>query len=198
MCGGPFWPPRYGTSNCQSRLDIGFRWSTTNAGNLAIRRTEPGRRSCAVGLKTDRQAGPFVSMVQSAELSDCHHSSHLWPLNRPRIGCILAQPKMSAAPVIIGEIRGYVSAQRFFGEDNHVVQALPRDGTDHTLHVGSLPGRPRRGQHFLDLHILDLSAEVVIEDLVAIAQQISWNSIERKRLAQFVGPSIPPSDGRSR
>lgn len=70
-----------------------------------------------------------------------------------------------------------------------MVQAFAQNGANHPLDIGSLPGRSRGRRHLLNLHVLDLTAEVVAEDLVAILQQLSWYLIEGKPPPQLMrGP----------
>jgi hypothetical protein len=58
-------------------------------------------------------------------------------------------------------------------EHNHMVQALPPNGTNHPLNVSSLPGGARCAQHFVDAHASHLFSEVIAEDGIAIAQQVA-------------------------
>jgi hypothetical protein len=67
-------------------------------------------------------------------------------------------------------------------EHDHMVQALPPNGTNHRLDVGSLPGRARRGQNFADAHVSQLFSEVSAEDGVAVAQQVARELVEGKGL----------------
>ena len=42
-----------------------------------------------------------------------------------------------------------VARQSGFTEYDHLIQALPPNGADHPLHIGSLPGRPERPEYRL-------------------------------------------------
>ena len=70
-------------------------------------------------------------------------------------------------------------------EHDHMVQALPPNGTDHPLDVRPLPGASRCRENFVDLHVCDLLAEFLPEDGVAIAQQIARGLLKRKRFPQL-------------
>jgi hypothetical protein len=71
-------------------------------------------------------------------------------------------------------------------EHDHMVQALPPNGTNHPLHVGSLPGGARRGQNFADAHVSHLVSEVSAEDGVAVAQQVARQLVKGKGLPQLL------------
>ena len=57
---------------------------------------------------------------------------------------------------------------------------------DHPLHVGSLPGGARRGQHFADAQVAHLFSEVSAEDDVPVAQQVAPELVEGKGLPQLL------------
>ncbi len=67
-----------------------------------------------------------------------------------------------------------------FVEDDHVVQALPPDGPDDPFDEGVLPRRARRGQHLLDAHDLDPTADYRPIHAVAIPDHVSWRCIPRE------------------
>jgi hypothetical protein len=53
-------------------------------------------------------------------------------------------------------------------EHDHMIEALASNGTNHPLHIRSLPRRSRRGQHFLDAQVTHLFSEVQAEDGIAV------------------------------
>ena len=63
-------------------------------------------------------------------------------------------------------------------EHDHMVQAVPPNGTNHPLDVGPLPRRARRGQHFFYAHVSHLFSEVRAEDGVPVAQQVARQLVE--------------------
>ena len=63
---------------------------------------------------------------------------------------------------------------------------LPPNGTNHPLHIGSLPGGAWRGQNFADAHVSHLFSEVLAEDGIAVAQQVARELVEGKRLPQLL------------
>jgi len=76
--------------------------------------------------------------------------------------------------------------QRGLVEDNHVVQTLPPNRSDQTLHVGPLPRRSWRRQHFPDAHFRNLSGEIFTKDAIPITQKITWRRVPWKRVAELL------------
>ena len=93
---------------------------------------------------------------------------------------------MRSRSVIVVEIRIEDSTERGFVEHDHMIEALAPNGTNHPLHVGSLPRGSRRGQHFLDAHVSDLSSELIAENSIAVAEQVAWELVEGKCLPQLL------------
>src|SRR5258708_29382343 len=79
-----------------------------------------------------------------------------------------------------------MARQAGFTEYDHVVEALPANGADHPLDIGSLPGRPWRREHLFDAHRLHLLHKVRSEDPIAIAQQIARRGLPGKGLPQLL------------
>jgi len=121
-------------------------------------------------------------MVQSAYLRDRHDSPCFRQLDRPRLGRILLQGKMRSRSVIVVEIQTKGSTERGLAEDDQVIEAFTPNGSDDALDVGSLPRRPRSGQHFPDSHGFGLLHEVSTENPISIAQQIARRGIPGKCL----------------
>jgi len=67
-----------------------------------------------------------------------------------------------------------------------MIEALTPNGTNYPLHVGSLPRRSRRGQHFVDAHVSHLFSELIAEDSIAVAQQVTRELVEGKGLPQLL------------
>jgi len=80
---------------------------------------------------------------------------------------------MSPGVVVVVEVGGQSPPQRGFTERDDMIQAVAANRADDALDIGSLPGRSRSGEHFLNAEILNLFGEVVAEDLIAIAPQRS-------------------------
>src|ERR1035438_3273088 len=81
-------------------------------------------------------------------------------------------------------------------ENDYMIEALASNGTNHPLHVSSLPRRARRGQHFLNTHVSHLFSEVVAEDRVAVAQQVARQLVKGKCLSQLLSRPFCSRVGR--
>jgi len=71
-------------------------------------------------------------------------------------------------------------------EHDHMIEALAPNGTNHPLHIGSLPRGSGRRQHFLNAHVSHLSSELSAEDSIAVAEQVARESVEGKCLPQLL------------
>ena len=67
-----------------------------------------------------------------------------------------------------------------------MIEALTPNGTNHPLHVGSLPRRARCGQHFMDAQVSHLFSEVKTENSIAVAQQVARTLVKGKCLPQLL------------
>lgn len=67
-----------------------------------------------------------------------------------------------------------------------MIEALAPNGSNHSLHIGSLPRRARCRQNFADAHISHLLSEVIAEDGIAAAQQVARELVKGKRLPQML------------
>src|SRR5215471_2095860 len=96
---------------------------------------------------------------------------------------------MCATPMIVVRESSEMARQAGFTEYDHVIQALPANGADHPLDIGSLPRRPGRREHLFDAHGLHLLHKILPEDRIAIAKQIARRGLPREGLAQLLsGP----------
>src|SRR6187549_916412 len=114
----------------------------------------------------------LVTMMESADFRHRNDSPHVRRLDRARYRCVLLQPQVRPAPMIVVHETLYVTGQAPLAEHDYVVQALAADGADDAFDISSLPGGTRCRQHLLDPHGFDLIHEIFPEDPVAIAQQI--------------------------
>ena len=71
-------------------------------------------------------------------------------------------------------------------ENDHMIEALTPNGPNHALDVGPLPGGARRGQYFADAHVSHLFSEVIAEDGIAVAEQVTQELVEGKSLPQLL------------
>jgi hypothetical protein len=71
-------------------------------------------------------------------------------------------------------------------EHDHMIEALTSNGTNHPLHIGSLPRRARCRQHFLDAHVSHLFSELLAEDGIAVTKQVTRELGKGKGLPQLL------------
>lgn len=84
-------------------------------------------------------------------------------------------------------------------KDDHMVETIPADATDHAFGIRILPGRVWRGFDLFDAHVLNAPAEVLAVDSVAVAQKEPWRRIVGERLNDLLGrPPIGPWGSRLR
>src|ERR1700745_3072805 len=96
---------------------------------------------------------------------------------------------MSSRSVIVIQVGSEGATERAFIEHEHMVQALPPNGTNHPRDVGPLPRGARRGHNFADAHVSHLVLEVLAEDSVAVAQQVARKLVKGKGFSQLLsGP----------
>ena len=74
-------------------------------------------------------------------------------------------------------------------EHDHMIETLAPNGTDHPLHIGSLPRGSRCRQHFADTHVSHLLSEIIAEDSIAVAKQVARELVKGKCVPQLLsGP----------
>ena len=67
-----------------------------------------------------------------------------------------------------------------------MIEALPTNGANDALYIGSLPRRTRCRQNFADAHVSHLFLEVMAEDRIAVAQQVAGKFGKGKGLPQLL------------
>src|SRR5215471_2092022 len=73
-----------------------------------------------------------------------------------------------------------------FIEHDHMIEALASNGSNHSLHIGSLPRGARCRQDFANAHVSHLFSEVIAEDPIAVPQQVTWELVKGKCLPQLL------------
>ena len=68
-----------------------------------------------------------------------------------------------------------------------MIEALPTNGANDALYIGSLPRRTRCRQNFADAHVSHLFLELMAEDRIAVAQQVAGRFVKGKGLPQLLG-----------
>ncbi|HYT21414.1 MAG TPA: hypothetical protein VEW05_14455 [Candidatus Polarisedimenticolia bacterium] len=67
-----------------------------------------------------------------------------------------------------------------------MIEALPTNGTDDALYIGSLPRRTWCRQNFADAQVSHLFLELMAEDRIAVAQQVAGRFGKGKGLPQLL------------
>ena len=68
-----------------------------------------------------------------------------------------------------------------------MIEALQANHADDALNVSSLPRGSRCTKHLFDVHVLNLSGEVVAKDSIPVSQQITRRRVPRERIAKLLG-----------
>jgi hypothetical protein len=96
-----------------------------------------------------------------------------WTIHRER--------QMRAPVVIISKVAGQDAREMPLVEDHYVVQALPADTPDQSLHIWVLPRTPWGDDDLLDAHVLDTLPKGCAIDAVPIAEEIPGRLVPRER-----------------
>ena len=128
------------------------------------------RPQASVAAIASSGSTPLVAVMQSAHKRDGHDPATIRLLHPPGFGRIFAQRQVSPSFVVIIQEPPDQPTQRFFVEDDQMVQTLAPQRTDHPLDVGSLLWRAGRSQQLLFSYLL---REMCAEDAVPIPQQIA-------------------------
>src|SRR3974377_2638055 len=67
-----------------------------------------------------------------------------------------------------------------------MIEALASNGSNHSLHIGSLPRRARCRQEFANAHVSHLFSEVIAKDLIAVPQHVTRELVKGKCLPQLL------------
>src|SRR4051794_40433153 len=100
---------------------------------------------------------------------------------------VFAQREMGAPLMVIADIGRKRVTQRAFTEHNDVVQTLAANRADEPLHIRPLPRGSGRREYLFDSHGLHLLDELLTEDSIAVAQQITRRTLPGKSIAKLLG-----------
>src|SRR5215831_19095238 len=84
---------------------------------------------------------------------------------------------MCSGPVVIAEIIYEQSTQMVVIEDDHMIQTLATNASDHPLHVAILPRTPWRYADLLDAHGFDSRPERFAVDSVPISNHKTRSAV---------------------
>ena len=113
----------------------------------------------------------FVAVVESADLRQRNDSPGVGWLDCARLGRVFLEGEVCARLVVVAEVTAKTTAQVALIKNNHVVEELAADGTDHALGKGILPRRARCGENLGDAHVLDPFSKLGAVDAVPIAEE---------------------------
>ena len=71
-----------------------------------------------------------------------------------------------------------------------MVETLTPNGTNHPLHVSSLPRRTPGRQQLLDAHVLHLISEIIAEDCIAVPEQVARELVKGKCFSQLLSSPL--------
>src|SRR6516162_61887 len=123
---------------------MGQRSRTASACEIRQRESRPQWETASSGCAT------FVSVVQTANFWQFHHSAEFGRLNSARNRCVLVEGQMSARASVIRKIGIQHSSETRLVDDDHVIQAFSPYRPDQPLRVGILPGRAWSTKHLFD------------------------------------------------
>src|SRR5438445_3007996 len=67
-----------------------------------------------------------------------------------------------------------------------MIEAFAPNGSDHSLHIGSLPRRARCRQDFADAHVSHLFSEVIAKDGITVTKQVARGLVKGERFSQLL------------
>jgi hypothetical protein len=82
-------------------------------------------------------------------------------------------------------------------EDDHRIEALAANESNHPFDIGTLPRRARCRQNFADTHVSYVFSEVIAKNSVTVAEQEARELVKGKCFSQLLLRSTPRSDERS-
>ena len=109
-------------------------------------------------------------MVESADLGQGNDATVLGWLDSARLGCILLEREMRPRAVVVAEVAVQTTTQMSLVQDDHVVEELAADASDHALDEGVLPGGAWCRENLGDAHALQSSPKLGALYAVAITE----------------------------
>ena len=109
--------------------------------------------------------------MESADLWYRNHLAVFAWLEGARLRCVLLERQVRTRAVVVVEVAAQTTTQVSFVQDDHMVEELAADRTDHALDEGVLPGRARCSEHLGDADALHPSPKLAAVDAVAVAEE---------------------------
>src|SRR5215472_15468711 len=105
-------------------------------------------------------------MMKTTDLWNLDDPLRLIRLNCPTFWCVLIQGQVRAGLVIVAEIVFEQSPQMVVIENDHMIQALATNASDHPLDIAILPRAPWCNLNFFDARSFDSRCEGIDADSV--------------------------------
>src|SRR5262245_25129248 len=119
-------------------------------------------------------------MVKSTDLWNLNDPVRLVRLNGSTFWRVLIQRQVRTGLVIIAEIIFEQSTQMVVIEDDHIIQKLATNASNHPLHVAILPRTPWCNANLLDSHSLHSGSEGFTVDSVTVSNHKPRSPVFRK------------------
>ena len=125
--------------------------------------------------------------MQATEVGDGSDLAVLRRLDGPGGRRIALQRQVRPDVVVVIDVLSQDRPEMVLIEGDHMVEAFPPDRADHLLCAWILPRRPRRDEHFLDVHPLDALSEGLAVDRVSLTDQVLRRFVVGEGLADLPG-----------
>jgi hypothetical protein len=103
-----------------------------------------------------------------------------------RLRCVLRERQVRPRPLIIAHVGSYNSPQVRFPKHNHVIEALPAQGSDDLLDIRSLPRASGSNDHLLDTEGLHSFPERRAVNRISVADQEAGQSTVAERFHELL------------
>ena len=137
-------------------------------------------------------------MVEPADFWSHHDATRADSLDAAGLGCVFAERQVSTGAVVIRQVGSKHVPKVSLVDDNHMVEALATDRTDHAFDVGILPRRTWCRAEGRETERVDGAVERRIEGRVAVVEEISRGRVVRRRSREAAGGPTRRWDGASR
>jgi len=124
---------------------------------------------------------PLVSVVKTADLRELDHPALLRGMHGTGLRRIFVQRQVRPGSIKVAQEAPNDPSQVSFAEHDDVIEALPAEGPDYSLHIRGLPWTSRRSDNFLDVEGLHLVSKQQPINSVPIADQVArrFSVVER-------------------
>jgi hypothetical protein len=92
-------------------------------------------------------------VLEAADCGNLHDLPRRGELDRPEVGCVPVERAVGTRPMVVGDVAGH-AVEVSLAENEHVIQTLAPDRSDHALGDGILPRAVRCREDFVNPHAL--------------------------------------------